>query len=221
MWASSILSLTFVSGGILLMLVLGWAAWRHRNPPVIADKIPDEIDEFGPAESSRWLRGLRVVFVAMVLVVFGFHSYWIFWADSNKDSAFSKARRLDARNLRLAESGLKGWVLDRTGKLENALIRYRSDAGVIKREYPLGAAAVHVTGYSDFIFGAGGMEAAFRDWLTQPTSTYNQLTSPSPVGKDLKVSIDSALQREVFSLLQSTGKASSAVVFLLPNNEVL
>jgi len=35
---------------------------------------------------------------------------------------------------------LKGWVLDRSGKLENALIRYRNDAGVITREYPLGAA---------------------------------------------------------------------------------
>jgi cell division protein FtsI/penicillin-binding protein 2 len=116
---------------------------------------------------------------------------------------------------------LKGWVLDRSGKLENALIRYRSDGGVIKREYPLGAAAVHVTGYSDFIFGAGGMEAAFRDLLTQPTSTYNQIRSPVPVGKDLKVSIDSTLQREVFSLLQSTGKPSSAVVLLLPDNEVL
>jgi cell division protein FtsI/penicillin-binding protein 2 len=65
------------------------------------------------------------------------------------------------------------------------------------------------------------MEAAFRDWLTEPTSTYNQITSPNPVGKDLKVSIDSALQREVFSLLQTSGKPSAAVVLLLPNNEVL
>jgi cell division protein FtsI/penicillin-binding protein 2 len=135
----------------------------------------------------------------------------------------SSTRRsvFDARNLRLAESGLKGWVLDRTGKLENALIRYRSDAGIVTREYPLGAAAVHVTGYSDFIFGAGGFEAAFRAWLTEPTSTYNQISSTNPVGKDLKVTIDSALQRETFNLLQSTGKASAAVVLLLPNNEVL
>jgi cell division protein FtsI/penicillin-binding protein 2 len=157
----------------------------------------------------------------LILTVLGFHSYWVFWADSNKDSQFNKARRFDSRNIRLAESGLKGWVLDRSGKLENALIRYRSDAGVITREYPLGAAAVHITGYSDFIFGAGGMEAGFRDWLTEPTSTYNQITSPNPVGKDLKVSIDSALQREVFSLLQTSGKPSAAVVLLLPNNEVL
>jgi cell division protein FtsI/penicillin-binding protein 2 len=133
----------------------------------------------------------------------------------------SKARRLDARNLRLAESGLKGWVLDRSGKLENALIRYRSDGGVITRDYPLGEAAVHITGYSDFVFGAGGLEAAFRDWLSEPASTYNQLSSPHPVGKDLKVSIDSKLQREVFGLLKASGRPSAAVVLLLPDNEVL
>jgi peptidoglycan glycosyltransferase len=222
MWAPVILTLVFVSAGILLMLVLSWAAWRHRNPAApITSESQNDLKDFGPVETNRWLRGLRVSFLILILTVFSFHSYWVFWADSSKDSQFKKARRFDARNLRLAESGLKGWVLDRSGKLENALIRYRSDAGVITREYPLGAAAVHLTGYSDFIFGAGGLEAAFRDWLTQPTSTYNQITSPNPVGKDLKVSIDSRLQREAFNLLQSSGKPSALVVLLLPNNEVL
>jgi penicillin-binding protein A len=221
MWAPVILTLIFTSIGILLTLILAWAAWRHRNPPAVDNESQIDSRDFGPAETNRWLRALRVSFLLLFIAVLGFHSYWVFWADSNKDSQFNKARRFDARNIRLAESGLKGWVLDRSGKLENALIRYRSDGGVITREYPLGAAAVHLTGYSDFIFGAGGMEAAFRDWLTEPVSTYNQLTSPNPVGKDLKVSIDSALQREVFNLLQTTGKPSAAVVLLLPNNEVL
>jgi peptidoglycan glycosyltransferase len=222
MWAPVILTLIFVSLGLLLMLVLLWAAWRHRNPaPPVASESQNDLKDFGPAETNRWLRGLRVSFLVLILTVFGFHSYWVFWADSSKDSQFNRARRFDARNLRLAESVLKGWVLDRSGKLENALIRYRSDAGVITREYPLGAAAVHLTGYSDFIFGAGGLEAAFQDWLTQPTSTYNQIRSPNPVGKDLKVSIDAQLQRETFNLLQSGGKPSAAVVLLLPNNEVL
>lgn len=221
MWASVILTLLFTSLGILLMLVLAWAAWRHRNPPAVNNESQIDSKEFGPAETNRWLRALRVSFLVLIIAVLGFHSYWVFWADSDKGSQFNKARRFDARNIRLAESGLKGWVLDRTGKLENALIRYRSDAGVITREYPLGAAAVHITGYSDFIFGAGGMESAFRSWLTEPASTYNQITSPNPVGKDLNVSIDSALQREVFNLLQTSGKPSAAVVLLLPNNEVL
>jgi peptidoglycan glycosyltransferase len=216
-----ILTLIFVTAAILLMLVLVWAAWRHRDPPMVQDHLRNDVKDFGPAETNRWLRGLRVFFLLLILIVFGFHSYWVFWAASNKDSQFNKAKRFDARNLRLGESSLKGWVLDRSGKLENALIRYRSDAGVITREYPLGQAAVHLTGYSDFIFGAGGMESAFRNWLTEPTSVYNRISSPSPVGKDLKVSIDSQLQRELFSLLQSAGKPAAAVVLLLPNNEVL
>ena len=222
MWAPVILTLIFEAIALLLMLTLLWAAWRHRNPPEPTDiQSENQPKAVGPAETNRWLRGLRVFFLALVVTVFGFHSYWVFWADSNNDSQFSKANRFDARNLRLAESGLKGWVLDRTGKLENALIRYRSDAGVITREYPLGASAVHLTGYSDFIFGAGGLEAGFRNWLTEPTSTYNQIRSPNPVGKDLRVSIDSRVQQEAYNLLQASGKPSAAVVLLLPNNEVL
>ena len=220
MWIPFILTIIFVSAGLLLSLVMAWAAWRHRNPPAIDEEaLPKDLKEFGPAATNRWLRGLRVFLALLLLTVLGFHSYWVFKADSSKE--FAQAKRLDARNLRLAESGLKGWVLDRTGKLENALIRYRNDAGVISREYPLGAAAVHLTGYSDFIFGAGGMEYAYRDWLTDPVSTYNQMNSPIPVGKDLTVSIDASLQREAYGMLQSTGKASAAVVLLLPNNEVL
>jgi len=222
MWMPVILTFIFVTVGILITLILAWAAWRYRIPPIaVADQVSGEQKALGPAETNRWLSGLRAFFLLLILVVFGFHTYWVFWAGSNKDSPFNKARRFDSRNLRLAESSLKGWVLDRSGKLESALIRYRSDAGVITREYPLGAAAVHITGYSDFIFGAGGMESAFHDWLTEPASTYNRISSPSPVGKDLKVSIDAALQREVFNLIQSTGKPSAAIVLLLPNNEVL
>jgi cell division protein FtsI/penicillin-binding protein 2 len=162
---------------------------------------------------------LRVFLAILILVVFGFHSYWVFRADSN--AGFIRAKRMDARNRRLAASGLKGWVFDRTGKLENALIRYRADAGYVRREFPLSDAAVHVTGYSDFIFGEGGLEHAFRDHLTEPTSTYNQVVSPVPVGKDLTVTIDSSLQREVFKLVQGAGRPGAAVVLLLRGNEVL
>src|SRR2546423_9237300 len=65
------------------------------------------------------------------------------------------------------------------------------------------------------------MESAYRDWLTEPVSTYNKMNSPTPVGQDLKVSIDAALQRETYGLVQATGKRAAAIVMLLPNNEVL
>lgn len=221
MWIPRVLTIVFIIIGLLIALVLAMAAWRHRNPPAgEQSEGPDDVKDFGPAATNAWLRGLRASLLLLIAVVFGFHVYWVFKADS-KDSTFAKAKRNDARNLRLAEAGLKGWVFDRTGKLENALVRYRNDAGVITREYPLGAAAVHLTGYSDYIFGAGGLEYAYRDWLTEPASNYNQMSSPEPVGQDLKVSIDAALQRETYNLLQATGKRAAAVVLLLPNNEVL
>lgn len=215
-----ILTLIFVLVALLVMLVLGWAAWKHRNPPAFeADSSVEDLKEFGPSATNVWLRGLRIFFALLILTVFGFHSYWVFRADANE--SFTRAKRLDARNRRLAESGLKGWILDRSGKLENALVRYRADAGVITREYPLGSAGVHLTGYSDFIFGAGGMEFAYRDWLTEPASIKNRILSPNPVGKDLRVSIDINLQREAASLIASQGKGAAAVVLLLPNSEVL
>lgn len=213
-----ILTIIFILVALLMAMLLLVAAWKHRNPAA-NNSLPEEVKDFGPTATNRWLRGLRIFFVLVILIILGFHGYWVFRA--NSDQAFSKAKRGDARNRRLGENGLKGWVLDRTGKLDNALIRYRSDNGVILRDYPLSAAAVHLTGFSDFLFGSGGFEYAFSDWLTQPVSTYNKLQSPNPVGKDLKLSLDSNLQREAYSLLQATGKPSAAIVLLLPNNEVL
>ncbi|HKQ04421.1 MAG TPA: penicillin-binding transpeptidase domain-containing protein [Blastocatellia bacterium] len=221
MWIPRLLTIIFIALVLLIALLLMLAAWRHRSPPISdLGAMPEDIREFGPAATNRWLVALRYVLLLLLATVFGFHAYWVFKADA-KDSVFAKAKRNDARNLRLAEAGLKGWVFDRSGKLENALIRYRNDAGIITRDYPLGAAAVHLTGYSDFIFGAGGMEYAYRDWLTEPASTYNKMSSPTPVGQDLKVTIDAALQRETYGLLQATGKRAAAIVLLLPNNEVL
>ena len=218
MFIPKALTIIFILVGLVFIAVLMWAAWKHRNPP-IKFKSPEEVKGLGSTATNRWLRGLRIFLALMVVAILGFHYYYVFRADA--DENFSKAKRSDARNRRLAESALKGWVLDRSGKLENALIRYRSDRGVITREYPLGAAAVHLTGYADFLSGSGGMEFAFRDWLMEPTSVLNQIQSPTPVGKDLQVSVDTGLQREAYNLLKATGKFSAAVVLLLPKNEVL
>src|SRR5215467_4320819 len=223
------LSLTLVvtGTGLLLALLLAIAAWRHRNHalPVTAKSArsgePPDAETFGPRATNRWLLGIRSLLLILIAAVFGIHCYWVFSAGSDPRSDFSQARRLDSRNIRLAESGLKGWVLDRSGKLENALVRYRSDGGVISREYPLGPAAVHLTGFSDYVFGSGGLEFGLRKWLTEPVSTVNQLVSPVPVGKDVTVSIDGALQREAYNLVHATGKPAAAVVLLLPANEVL
>jgi len=209
-----ILTIVFVLAGLALALLLARAAMASRTPRALLRGALQRLDA-----TNRWILIARLTFFILLGAVIGFHSYWAFFAD--RDQKFNRAKHLDARNRRLAESALKGWVLDRSRKLENALIRYRYDGGLISRDYPLGPAAVHLTGYSDFVFGSGGIESAFRDWLTSPDSTYNELLSPVPVGKDIAVSIDSVLQREVFGLIQATGKPAGAVVLLLPSNEVL
>jgi cell division protein FtsI/penicillin-binding protein 2 len=217
-----ILTLIFVAIGISIALVLAWGAWHHRNPPLPSEaELPKDLKEFGPVATNRWIRGLRIFLALLILVVFGFHFYWVFRAGSSE--AFAQAKLRDSRNIRLAESGLKGWVLDRTGELKRALVRYNYDpqSGGINRYYALGEGAIHLTGYSDFVLGAGGLEAAYRKWLTEPASTYNQLASPIPVGQDIQVSVDLELQNEAHNLLKQTGKPGAAIVLLLPNNEVL
>jgi cell division protein FtsI/penicillin-binding protein 2 len=218
-----VLTFIFLSIALLVALRLARYTWLTGISPVEGARITQSAGQTrrdGVAAANSWLGGTRKIFVLVVALVLGFHGYWVFWADS-RGSKFSKAKVLDARNRRLAESGLKGWVLDRSGKLDAALIRYRYTGETLVREYPLGRAAVHLTGFSDFVYGSGGLEAAYRDWLTQSLSTYNRLVSPVPVGKDLQVSIDSNLQRELFRLLEATGKRGAAIVLGLPDNRVL
>jgi cell division protein FtsI/penicillin-binding protein 2 len=218
------LTLMITATGLVVAALLFRAAWKRRWPNLALPATSQQLsqsDDFGPRATNRWLLGLRSLLLTLILAVLAMHCYWVFSAGSDPRSNFSQAKRLDSRNIRLAESGLKGWVLDRSGKLENALARYRSDGGVISRDYPLGAAAVHLTGYSDYVFGSGGIEYALRKSLTEPVSTANELVSPVPVGKDVTVSIDGNLQREAYNLLGASGKPAAAVVLLLPANEVL
>lgn len=214
----TILTIVFSAGIFLLGILLLRIAWRRRNPPKLAEAAPKD---FGPEATNRWLYGMRGLLIFLVVCVFAMHCYWTFYAASDPRSGFSRARRMDSRNLRLSESGLKGWVLDRSGKLENSLVRYRYDGGAITRDYPLADAAVDITGYADYIYGSGGIEYGLRKWLTAPATDSNKSASPVPVGQDVKISIDSQLQREAFDAIQKTGKPAAAVVLLVRDNEVL
>src|SRR5262249_5246858 len=119
--------------------------------------------------------------------------------------------------LRLDEGGLRGWVYDRTNNPDSALIRYRFNGSTIDRVYPLGPAAAHLTSNTT---GRGGFEQAFNSILTQPVSTYNELVSTLPVGKDIQSSINADLQRDVAQQFQGK-KAGAAVVLDVTTGEVL
>jgi hypothetical protein len=212
------LSLVFVGGMLLVGAFLTLLAWRARaRRAAIPEDLPVETSRYGPELTNRWLGILRNVFVLLCLVAIGIHAYWVFWAPDDDDFARFAVR--DQRNRRLAESSLRGWVFDRTNRPERALVKYRLDGKRIVRDYPLRDAAVHLTGYSDFVYGSAGMERGYAAQLTEPASTYNWLTSPAPVGSDMVSTIDVDLQREAYALLK--GKRGAAVVLSLPTNEVL
>lgn len=212
------LSLVFVGVTLALGLLLALVAARGAaSRGAVPDDVPVDPTRYGPAQTNRWLGLLRVGFVLLCVVALGFHGFWVFGAEGT--AAFDRFSARDQRNRREAEAGLRGWVFDRTGKADRALVKYRLDGKRVVRDYPLGDAATNVTGYSDFVFGSAGFEKGYSAFLTEPDSKINQLTSPAPVGKDVTSTIDGDLQREAYALLK--GKRGAAVVLSVPNSEVL
>ena len=112
-----LLTLIASSLGLLLIVLLFWTAWRYRNPAAPEGDIPPAGKASGPIATNRWIRGLRIAFLFLFVVVFGFHSYWVFKADSTDE--FTRSKRLDARNRRLAD----GEICPRTSGRE--ALRYR------------------------------------------------------------------------------------------------
>jgi len=77
------------------------------------------------------------VFVLLALSVFGFHVYWARYAEGSNER-FDQLSYKDLRNRRLTESTLRGWILDRSGRLDKAFALYkRNERGEIVREYPM------------------------------------------------------------------------------------
>lgn len=212
------LSLVFAVGLLVVAALLLVMSWRSRNPRnLIPDDLPVDVGSYGPAATNRWLRVLRLGFIFACMCTLAFHGYWVFGAPGT--DAYDAVSARDQRARRLDAAGLKGWIFDRTGRADRALAGYRMVDGRILRSYPLGDAAVNLSGYSDFIYGSGGLERAYVDRLTTPASVGNALVSPAPVGTDVKTTIDVDMQRAAYELLK--GKRGAAVVLALPSCDVL
>jgi hypothetical protein len=132
----ALLSLIYVAGLALMVLLLGLSlllGMRRRRSAlasVAPADLPAEVRQrLGVTSTNRGLYALRWLFIALALTVFGFHVYWARYAEDRNDR-FSELSYKDLRNRRLSESTLRGWILDRSGKLENALALYkRGDNG--------------------------------------------------------------------------------------------
>ncbi len=223
----ALLSLIYTAGLALMVLWLGASlvrGMRHRRSGLAAvapKDLPSEVrQKLGVTSTNRGLYWLRWVFVLLALAVFGFHVYWAQYAAERNDR-FEELSYKDLRNRRLAESTLRGWILDRSGKLENALALYTRGAdGKIVRTYPLDREMAQLFG-SDR--GDAGLERGLFGVQSgaAPESLDLALNHDikQPANLDVRLTIDRELQKTAVEQLRD--RHGAAVVLNPQTGEVL
>ena len=181
-------------------------------PAAVPEDLPTEVRRrLGSTSTNRGLRALRWIFVLLSFSVFGAHIYWTRYAPESNEK-FQELGYKDLRNRRLSESTLRGWLLDRSGKLENALALYRRDSsGNIYRDYPMDKAMAHLFGTD---LGDPGLERALfgvqSGALPEALEVVRGKTVEFTGNKDVRLTIDHDLQQAAVDQLK--GKHGAVVV---------
>jgi penicillin-binding protein A len=208
---------------VLLLLIIGLVRnWlRPISTAAIPEDLPREVRKrLGSTSTNRGLRALRWLFVVLSMALFGFHVYWAKYA-SEQNETFQQLSYKDLRTRRLSESTLRGWVLDRSGRLDQPLAYYRRDStGEIRREYPLDKALSHLFG-SDR--GDPGLERALfgvqSGAMPEALDVVRGRTLQFRGNQDVRLTIDRSLQLSAVEQLK--GKHGAVVVINPQNGEVL
>ncbi len=222
----AIITLVYLSGFSLIILVLLVSLFLNRrksSTPIAAlpADLPKEVRRrLSSTSTNRGLRGLRWIFVLLAFSILGFHVYWIHYAPESNEK-FQELSYKDLRNRRLSESTLRGWLLDRSGKLENALALYRRDSsGNIVREYPMDQAMAQLFG-SDR--GDPGLERAMFGTQSGALPEALEVVKGKAVefkgNTDVRLTIDRDLQQAAVDQLK--GKHGAIVVLNPQTGEVL
>src|SRR5215813_2408823 len=225
-WLSALLTLVYVGSLFLVVLLLYIAMLRYRlsrrkQSGAVPDDLPKAVKKrLGSTTTNRGLKALRWVFVLLAGTVFGFHVYWAKYAASSNEK-FQQLSYKDLRNRRLSESTLRGWLFDRTGKLDRALAYYRRDTdGDIVREYPMDKALAHIFG-SDR--GDPGLERALFGVESGANAEALEVVEQKNVARkansDVRLTIDRDLQQAAVDQLK--GKHGAVVVLNPQTGELL
>ena len=222
----ALLSLVYMGGLALMVIWLVVALIRYRRQrsalaAVAPEDLPNEVRQrLGSTSTNRGLRFLRVFYIVLALTVFGFHVYWAQYAPTSNE-LFRQLNYKDLRNRRLSESTLRGWILDRTGKLENALALYRRDpSGSIVRDYQMDTQFAHLFG-SDR--GDAGLERSLFGIQSGEVPEALQVVMGENVQqratRDIRLTIHHELQQTAVDQLK--GKHGAVVVFNPQTGEVM
>ncbi|HSS19295.1 MAG TPA: penicillin-binding transpeptidase domain-containing protein [Pyrinomonadaceae bacterium] len=222
----ALLTIIYLVGFLLIVVVLLTSQVLNRRrgvsvPAAVPEDLPREVKRrLGSTSTNRGLRALRIIFILLSVSVFGFHIYWTHYAPES-NAKFQELGYKDLRNRRLSESTLRGWLLDRSGKLDNALALYRRDAsGNIYRQYPMDKAMAHIFG-SDR--GDPGLERALfgvqSGALPEALEVVKGKTVEFKGNQDVRLTIDRDLQQAAVDQLK--GKHGAVVILNPQTGEVL
>jgi cell division protein FtsI/penicillin-binding protein 2 len=222
----ALLTTIYLVGFLLVILLLLLSLLRNRRRgTATAAAIPDDLPtavkkRLGSTSTNRGLKALRWLFVCLALGLIGFHVYWTHYAQERNEK-FQELSYKDLRNRRLSESTLRGWILDRSGRLDKALALYRRDSsGNIVREYPMDKAMAHLFG-SDR--GDPGIERALfgtqSGALPEALEVVRGQSIQYKGNQDVRLTIDRELQQAAMDQLK--GKHGAVVVLNPQTGEVL
>jgi cell division protein FtsI/penicillin-binding protein 2 len=191
-WALRAILLVFGLGAALAILRWLVAAFRERR--------------------EKWAARLGVAMVLLAGVYAAGHANLLLHREQIERGRAEYARFGDPRLAELNRAELRGWLLDCSGKDEEALARYGVRDGSVERVYPLGEAGANLVG--------GGEHADERDYtverlfasrLREPLS-WTESAELHPAGKDLQLTLCSEATREAWKLLEQTGRDGAVVV---------
>ena len=221
----ALFTLIYVGGFGLVILLLLLSLIRNRRQTssnaTALDDLPKEVRKrMGSASTNRGLRALRWLFFLLSIGLFSFHVYWAHYAQERNEK-FQQLSYKDLRGRRLSESTLRGWVFDRSGRVDQPLAYYKRDSGGhIRREYPMDKALAHIFG-SDR--GDPGLERALFGVQSGVLPEALQVVKGEAVefkgNQDVRLTIDRNLQQTAVDLLK--GKHGAVVILNPQNGDVL
>jgi hypothetical protein len=217
------LTIVWVIGVGILIGFLGLTFFdRFRRPKFIAEReLPTQVTRrLTVNAANRSLRTWQILFVLLAFAAFGFQVYWTYYADDYNEQ-FQALSYKDLRTRRTSAATLRGWMLDRTGKLPAALAYYKVDKDKnIVRAYSLEKEMAHLLGTER---GTPGLERTLykknADPMPEAWEVLTTIKKAQDEQKDVRTTIDRDLQAYVAQQLQ--GKKGAIVVMNPQTGDVL
>jgi peptidoglycan glycosyltransferase len=181
----------------------------------------DVVKKLTSTLTNRSLRIWQIIFVLLTFTVYGFHVYWTYYATDSNEQFQYVLNYKDLRGRRTSASTLRGWMLDRSGKLQNSLAYYKVDKdGRIDRTFPLEREMAHLLGTER---GTPGLERTIyqktEDPMPESWEILTKYKKPEPENKDVRITIDRELQAYAAKRLE--GKIGGIVVLNPQTGDVL